>query len=142
MENTLNHQNIWEMSANVSNLFGILTYLCLRLDLNHLGFGHLFGFDDYFGLQDFGFQGQFLGLLLRLHCYPVIEKKKYQIKNIYKNFQSIFVQSQKILCFFTWSVMEESPSLASFMVPLHWLMILDRTIVLLALEPKINSEWL
>ena len=74
------------MSANVSNFFGILTYLCLRLVLNHLGFGHLFGFDDDFGLQDFGSQGQFLGLLLRLHCYPVIEKKKIKSKTFIKFF--------------------------------------------------------
>ena len=38
-----------------------------------------------------------------------------------------------------WSVMDESPSLASLMVPLHWLMILDRTIVLLALDPEIGK---
>ena len=35
--------------------------------------------------------------------------------------------------------MDESPSLASLMVPLHWLMILDRTIVLLALDPEIGK---
>ena len=67
---------------------------------------------------------------------------KKKSKSLIKIFQFIFVKSLQFLWFFTWSVMEESPSLASFMVPLHWLMILERTIVLLTLEPKEKWKYL